>query len=364
MSVTRATVRAAARQLIQDTTSGIAVGVQFLLNDPVDYNTAIAQALRMFDGDVPNARVAHLTLAAAGFRFPLAGVGALLPPQRPALPVLTQIGAAGSTPYSYRVAARNAAGQGLWSEAVQIATGFAALDVSHKNTINWAAVPGATGYDVFGRTALGELLMSSNQATTSFTDDGNETPSGVLGIAGLDAWVIDGSDLDTVWLPYYGGTSPTGLTQGQTPLDDNGWRVIAEPSSLILLELQDFAGSVGQVLRLEYSTPHVIDENSAAYTSITMKWIEAFQTLVAGLLLRMVANRFLQNTGSTGLPSDVVDRRSQSDQAASRAKEYLATYADLVGGGDKARGASSGFVDLDTTTSHNRGSLWHPSRIR
>src|SRR5436189_5649341 len=100
MSVTRATVRAAAKQLIQDAV-GSGTGTPLLVTDPGDYNAAIAQALRMFDGDVPNKRIAHVTLATAAFRFALAGTGAILPPQRPAVPTCTVLGTPGSTTYSY-----------------------------------------------------------------------------------------------------------------------------------------------------------------------------------------------------------------------------------------------------------------------
>jgi hypothetical protein len=363
MSVTRATVRAAAKQLIQDALPNSGTGAQFLLNDPSDYNAGIAQALRLFDADVPNKRVAHVTMTAVVFRLALAGPGAILPPQKVPLPVASLIGAGGAKVRSYRVAARNAAGQGLWSDAVRVATGPATLDGTHKIRLDWAARPGATSYDVFGRDEGQELLLA-NQAGTSFLDDGTATPSSALETTGLDAWVIDGSSLDAVWLPYSAGTSPTLASQGQTPLDDNEWLVRPEPGPLVLLELTNISTGIGQVLRLEFTTPHVLDENSAAYSSIPFTKIEALQTLTAAVMLRMVANRYLQNSGSTGLPSDIVDRRSQSDQAASRAKDYLALYRDMVGGGDSATTAASGFADLDVLTSHNRGSLWHPTNIR
>jgi hypothetical protein len=361
MSVTRATVRAAAKQLIQDTSAGLGTGVQLLLADPADYNTCLKQALRMFDGDIPNRRVVHYTMQATTFRWVLSGTGAILLPQPPALPAAAIVGTPGTAVLSYRVAARNANGQGLWSDAVQITNGPAPLSVTNKVTLTWAAVPGATSYDVFGRTPLGEGLLH-NVSTTTYTDDGTDTPAAAVGTAGLDAWIYDGSELDTVWMPYFGGVTASAV-QGQQPLDENDWRVVTEPGPVVILELQDIKSVIGQTLRLEFTSPHVVDENSPAYTSITSKWIEAFQTCVAAHLLRLVANRYLQNAGSTGLPNDVVDRRSQSDQAASRAKEFLQVYKDLIGGGD-ARGAASGYGDMDVATSHNRGFLWHPSRIR
>jgi hypothetical protein len=341
--------------------SGQGLGSQFLLSDPGDYNVAIAQALRMFAGDVPNRRIVHYTTPATAFRFVLYGTGAILPPPAPALPVATPSGANGSTTYTYRVAARNAAGQGLWSQAVDITSRPATLTGGGSNVLTWAAVPGATSYDVFGRKSGQEALLR-NTAALTYTDDGTDTPSGALGTGGLDAWSYDASSLDQVWMPYFGGASSS--VQAQSPVDENDYRVVTEPGPLILLEFFSLASVAGQTLRLEFTSPHAVDEESVIYTTIAPKWVEAFQTLVAALLLRMVANRYLQNAGTTGLPNDVVDRRSQSDQAASRAKEYFALYSELVGGSDVGRAAASGFVDMDVLTQHNRGMLWKPSNIR
>lgn len=364
MSVTRATVRVAARQMIQDPASGLGSGVQFLLADPGDYNVGIAQALRIFEGDVPNRRVAHYTVPSTAFRFPLAGTGAILPPSPPPLPMVTPVGAdTGATTYSYRVAARNGAGQGLWSQAAVILARPATLSSTGKNLVAWSAAPGATSYDVFGRTGGSEQLLANvTGGALTYLDDGTATPAGLLSTTGLDAWIIDASEVDLVWVPYFQGVSSSAI-QGQDPIDDNEWRLMKEPGPLVFLELADRSAGSGMVLRLEYTSPHVVDENSAAYTSVTSKWVEALETCVAAHLLRMVANRYLQNAGTTGLPSDVVDRRSQSDQAASRAKEFMGIYKDLIGGGE-ARGGASGFADMDVTSSHNRGMLWHPSRIR
>lgn len=362
MSVTRSTVRTAAKALAQDgAPGGVGVGVQLLLTDPADYNICIDQALAMFVGDVPNPRVVHYPLTTTAFRFVLAGTGAILVPQPPALPALTITGGA-STARSYRVAARNAIGQGLWSQAAQTAVGPVALDASHKVKIDWAAVPGATSYDVFGRDGGVEQLLR-NVAGTSYTDDGTDTPSGLLGTAGLDGWILDGSELTKVWMPYFAGVAVGVAQQGQQPIPDNEWHTFDEPGPTTLLEFYGLASTPSTTLRLEFTSPHVVDENSAAYTSIRPKWVTAFTTLAAALLLRLVANRYLQNTGITGLPNDIVDRRSQSDQAASRAKEMLLIYRDLIGGGEP-RGAASGFKEMDVVSSHNRGSLWHPTSIR
>lgn len=365
MSVTRAIVRSAAKGLAQDAApGGVGTGVQLLLNDPVDYNTCIDQALAIFSADIPNRRIVHVTLSGTAYRFILAGdpTLAILRPQAPAQPSLSLPGTPGTRALSYRIVAKNAAGDSIWSAAVQSAVGPTTLNSISKAVLTWAAVPGASSYDVYGNAPLAEQLMG-NVSVTTFTDNGSVSPSGALGVGGLDGWVIEGSEMTAVWLPYIAGVSAGLLQQGQVPIDENEWQIIQEPGPLVMLELLHLGSNPGQILRLEFTSPHLLDDNSAAYTTVRSKWIIAFETLVAALLLRIVANRYLQNTGSVGLPNDIVDRRSQSDQASSRAKEFMQVYKDLIGGGDP-HGAASGFKDLDVGTQHNRGSLWHPEAIR
>lgn len=78
--------------------------------------------------------------------------------------------------YSYRVAAKNAFGSTLASTATTQATTGATSTV----TVNWGAVSGATGYDVFGRIGGSELLIASVGAVTTYTDTGAITPAGAL----------------------------------------------------------------------------------------------------------------------------------------------------------------------------------------
>lgn len=176
-------------------------------------------------------------------------------------------------------------------------------------------------------------------------------------LTGLDAWVQRHSALREVWHPY------DTAAQGQTPLDRNTWRVVEEPG-LTVLELLEYTPSNG-VLRLEFTRPHVVDASNAALSSILPGDVEALQTITAVKLLDLYAIRSIQNTGSTGVPSDVVDRRSPSDQARARAKELFATYQALVGrrSSEDLRAASA-IGELDVDTSHPHGFLWHPRGSR
>lgn len=86
-----------------------------------------------------------------------------------------------STTYYYRVSAFNSAGETLASAETSITTSAVAGD-THTVTVNWGAVTGATGYNVYGRSTGAELFIESvdGQATTTYVDTGAIVPSGAL----------------------------------------------------------------------------------------------------------------------------------------------------------------------------------------
>jgi hypothetical protein len=84
--------------------------------------------------------------------------------------------------YGYRVAAF--LDDGSTTVACAEVTGTIASGTAGKNVLTWVPVYGAKGYNVFGRTVGGELLMTPTgiaaTATPTFTDTGSVTPSGAL----------------------------------------------------------------------------------------------------------------------------------------------------------------------------------------
>lgn len=86
-----------------------------------------------------------------------------------------------STTYYYRVSAFNSAGETLASAETSIATSAVAGN-THTVTVNWGAVTGATGYNVYGRSTGAELFIEAvdGQATTTYVDTGAIVPSGAL----------------------------------------------------------------------------------------------------------------------------------------------------------------------------------------
>lgn len=93
----------------------------------------------------------------------------------PAITSLTVgAGTLGSGTYFYRVTALNGPGQTLPSKEVSITiVGPAGVN------INWNAVPGAGGYELYGRSTGAELGMGTIFALTAL-DNGSVTPSGAM----------------------------------------------------------------------------------------------------------------------------------------------------------------------------------------
>ena len=83
-----------------------------------------------------------------------------------------------STTVAYRVTSVGPLGETLASTEVSATTGVGGPWTA---TVSWPVVPGATGYNVYGRTAGTELKMTPTPITaTSFTDNNTVTPSGAL----------------------------------------------------------------------------------------------------------------------------------------------------------------------------------------
>lgn len=81
-------------------------------------------------------------------------------------------GTTGSTAYSYRVSAFNSVGETLACAAVAIANGNATIDVTNYNKLDWTATSGATGYNIYGRTATG---LGETYLATVYTNTYNDT---------------------------------------------------------------------------------------------------------------------------------------------------------------------------------------------
>lgn len=94
-------------------------------------------------------------------------------PIAPTIGTITTGGTAGSTSYFYQLTALFVAGEGPASAEVSITTGNATLTTGNFNTIPWTAVPGAIGYNLYGRITGGsKTFLLTVAAVTTVNDVG------------------------------------------------------------------------------------------------------------------------------------------------------------------------------------------------
>lgn len=177
----------------------------------------------------------------------------------------------------------------------------------------------------------------------------------ILATSGLDRWIDGASQLRDVCLHY------DTANQFNRSLDRTVWRVLREPN-LVLLELLADSAGVGEVLRLEFVSPHTVHASDPTATSLLEGDVVAFETLTAAKICEMTARRYVQNTGTSTFQTETVDRRSQSDVMAARAKDLLKAYAAMVGRSGGEVSAASATKKMVIPTLHGRGRMWTRDR--
>lgn len=380
--ISRYSVRTAAKALAQDAGPGSsATGVQLLFRES-DYDLVLLQALRLFTKDRPNLRVVDHTIAAAGFRLVLTGTGAL----------------------------SSLAGRDAWVlghsdlRAVYLPWDVTAQAPAPIDENTWRVVqdPGpAAVLELLTRTAaVGDVLRLVFTAPHALTEAPNTvaapTQAPVAGVA-ADAGVVTAGTHSYVYtfVTAQGETTPspasnqvtvvTPSTDGQVrvtvqPSPDAGvtavrlYRTVAGDTGSRLLVAQSDIGkptSIGYVL-----VDNVADGSlgAAAPSSNTAGGAntvfdadeEALTILAASLILQEAAVKAVQNTGNSGFPNDIVDRRTQSDIFRSRAKELREQYAALMGLGTARSelAPASAVRDLDVPDRFGLGRLWLGTGVR
>jgi hypothetical protein len=143
----------------------------------------------------------------------------------PNAPVITQSGTAGTTHYTYAVAAvNNNGGSTLASATTTTTTGNATLTTSNFNIITWTNVPGASQYYIY-RTA-----SSGSPATTGWIGIVNQSNTAT------------GTFSDTGKAPNFGATTPTQDNSGQ--LMANGTAIFQNTAnSTSAFQIQNSAGT-------------------------------------------------------------------------------------------------------------------------
>lgn len=382
--ISRYSVRTAAKALAQDAGPGTsAAGVQLLFSDPGDYNLVLLQALRLFSKDRPNARVVDHAVTAAGFRFALSGAGALA----------------------------SLTGVNAWAlGASQLLQVFLPWDVTaqgagplDENVWRVSQDPGPTAVlELLDRSAaVGDLLRLVFTAPHTLSEAPNTVaaptaaPTAVVGTAGPGNVTAGAHSYVYTWVTAHGETTPS---PASTPLTvsapgTEGTVVVtvqqsADPGVTAVRVYRTIAGDTGSRLLVgEFAIGApvnvgitVIDNvadgslgaaapstNTAGGTNTVFDADEdALAVLAASLILQEAAVKSAQNTGNSGLPNDIVDRRTQSDIFRSRAKELRETYASMLGlGANRAElGPASAVRDLDMPERYGLGRLWHGTGVR
>ena len=373
---TRTLVRTNAQALAQDPgTSGVAL----LLTYPGDYNLAILQALRILDVDRPNMRIVDQVMT-AGFRFVLAGSGALS-------------GLTGADAFT--------------DGASSLDDVFLPWDVANQNQIaldrnTWRTLrdPGAKVIlellgDVAGVGETMRLIFRSPHVLVdapSAVAAPTAAPTTVLAGVGAGAITIGTHSYVYTWTTLHGETtaSPAAAAVNVADPGTNGKISVTIPASgdtgITGAKLyrtiagdtgsRKLAGTLTSATGGGVLTDNLADAglgatvpvgNTAGGPNTVLDGdTDAFSILTAAVILELAAVKAIQNTGNTGLPNDVVDRRNQSDVFRSRSKELRDMYRLMVGTltGEAGPGAASGWADLDVPIFQGVGALWHPTSRR
>jgi hypothetical protein len=377
--ISRYTVRAAGKQMAQDAGPGDGpLGVQLLLTDPTDYNLAVLQALGAFTTDRPNERVVDTTAGAGGFRLVLAGTGALAGLTGPDAWLdgfssllafwrnwsTARQGAEPIDPNTYRVV-RDPGGKivlelmeesAAASEAVRLAFTSPHTLTESPNTVTAPAAAPAVA--LAAPAAAGNVDDGAHGwAYTWVTAQGETTPS-----AATSATVVNKSINGQVVVTVPAAAADQGVTGARV------YRTVAGGGGNLKLvgALTTNGGPfTDNVADAGLGADAPATNTAHGVNSVPDGFELALATLAGAMILQLAANKAAQNTGNTGLPNDVVDRRSMSDQYMARARSLREQYGLLVGKAAKAdlRGASA-IKDLDVSAGSGLGFLWHQRRNR
>lgn len=380
MAISRYSVREKAKALAQDAGPGDdATGVQLLLTWPGDYNLAILQALRIFTGDRPNVRVVQPTVAAAGFRLVLSGSGVL--------PGLVGVNAwvdgfsalqqlfrqwnpasqnpAPMDPNTYRVVndpddvvilelldQSAAAGEVVRLE-------FTAPHQLTESETVVAAPAAAPAVALASPAAPGNVDDGTHTwKFTYVTAQGETTPSPSAGLTVADK-TVNGQVKVTIPAADPGQGVTAARVYRQVAGSTGDWLLVGTLTA-------DHGGGIftDNVADASLGAAAPVTNTAGGVNTVRAGDEDALAALAASLILQLAANKAVQNTGNTGLPNDVVDRRSQSDQFRSRAKELRDWYNAVIGKSADNLAPGSAVKDLDVDSPSGIGFLWHSKARR
>ncbi|MGH7459836.1 MAG: hypothetical protein ACREMA_02260 [Longimicrobiales bacterium] len=110
-----------------------------------------------------------------------------------------------------------------------------------------------------------------------------------------------------------------------TFVDRLDWTLYRLPASLVLRFLTD-TPKVGETIRLTFTAPHTMVENS---TTVPASDFPVINALAAALCCESLASHY-SNVGDNTIAADSVDHRSKAQEYAARAKRFMALADGLL----------------------------------
>lgn len=373
MSFTRADARASAITVAQDAIDS-APGVQLLLKTPDDYDQAIVQAVARYTRDQPKRAIVHHTvLAPVSFRFILFGAG-----------VITEMATGSETwdrlfsnlaavwvPYDTASQSNVPIDDNRWrtieepGPIVLLELLDLSPSVGQVMRLEFGKVQSLTDAPDTLAKPVAPTLALVDPAQAGICTAGTHSVRATYVTAQGETEESDSSNVVDVVTPGTNGKllvkipdSPsTGVTAKRaymTIAGDAGTHLFVGEipngsSDELQLSIADAdLGAAAPVANTAGGNNTIPDTDEAAFT-----------LLAASMILQMAAINAVKNLGNTGLPNDIVDRRTPADLMRSLATDLAKRYAQLVGTTESGIKAASGVIDFDLKPQHRHGYMWH-----
>lgn len=115
----------------------------------------------------------------------------------PGAPTVTGVGAAGVTPWYYKITTLGGDGESTGSGTGVNVTGNATLSGSNYNQIGWSAVAGASGYNVYRSTDNVNFYLIDSPGTNAYSDTGASAGTQTPPVSNTTMALLDGGALQT-----------------------------------------------------------------------------------------------------------------------------------------------------------------------
>ena len=144
----------------------------------------LADALNIFTGETVVAPTQSNVMQAHDFQY-------AIPDANAPVSVVTNVGTAGSTTYSYTIGALNGLGETLPGAAGTTATGNAVLSATNYNLLTIPVVGRTASFNIYRGGALIGTVAANSTAPTTFKDVGQPASAGVPATINMTGWLVN-----------------------------------------------------------------------------------------------------------------------------------------------------------------------------